>query len=251
MAEPTVDFEATNLFGLNANFNTQTSSSTNETVNVATNDELGNVACQRNIGGVTRYTQNATYCGADFIGDLGTFLTEFGNVQNSILVESISIGMSAEGYATVDITGHQHDENTHVAGIDVGYADVSDFLPHEVGEAFEDWDGFGVPDFGITLGDNATPQSATVSFTMNHIDKNDPQGDHFIGKSITPRCELNMDFIGIPTSNTATLLEADFDGNTNDMLDPLVDSVAESDSNSDFETFSFTAHANTTLETSA
>jgi len=70
-----------------------------------------------------------------------------------------------------------------------------------------------------------------------------------VGKNLTPRAELSMDFVGIPTSNTAALLEADFDGNTNKMLVPLVDSEDSSDSNSDFDTFAFTAHANTDLAT--
>lgn len=249
MADATIDLLASNLFSLHANFKTTASTTGAPLTNASAMDEKGNVACQRNIADMTNYTQNAVYCGSDFIADLGTFLTKFGDVQGSKVVTALNINMTAAGYVTVDITGHNHGTNAHAAGLTMGYSDVSDFLPHEVGEAFVAWDGFGVPDFGITLGDNASPVSASVSFSMDHKDVNDEAGAHLVGKNITPRCELKMDFAGIPTSNTAALLEADFGGNTSDMLVPLVDSVDSSDSNSDFDTFAFTAHANPLLAT--
>lgn len=250
MADAVIDLQATNLFGLHASFNTQNSSIDQGSENPSTNDESGNVSCQRIIGLINNLSQSATYCGSDFVADFGTFLTQFGNVQNGALVTQITINMTAGDYATVEITGHQHVVNPHVAGLAVGYADVSDFLPHDpVGEAFDGWDGFGVPDFGVTVGADASPSSATVTFTMNHVDTNDENGDHLVGKNITPRCELSMDFEGTPTSNTSAAIKTDLESNSEGMLLPLVDSVTQSDSNSEFDTFAFTAHANTDLET--
>ena len=258
MAEATVGFEATNLLGLHANFQTTASGINVVETNVQVMDEVGNVECETNIADITNYTQSASYCGSDFVADLGTFLTQFGDAQTGVdqvdspltaVVTELTINMSAGEYVTIDITGHNHDENAHAAGEALGYADLSDFLPHEATEAFNAWDGFGVPDFGITTGDNASPSSATVTFSMNHIDQIDEDGDHLVGKNITPRCELSMDFVGVPTSNTPALLETDFDALTEDMLVPEVDSTDTNDSNSDFDTFSFSAHANTDLET--
>lgn len=249
MADAVIDLQASNIFGLNANFNTTSSTTGTATSNVAINDELGNVACQRNISDMISHSQSATYCGSDFVTDLGTFLTQFGTVQSSKIVTGLSIGMSAEGYATIEVSGHQHPDNAHVAGLSIGYADVSDFLPHAIGEAFVSWDGFGVPDFGVTVGANSSPASASVNFTMNHIDENDEQGDHLVGKNITPRCELSMDFVGLPTSVTISAIQTDLRANEGDMLDVLVDSIDQSDSNSEFDTFSFTAHANPALAT--
>jgi hypothetical protein len=249
MADAVIDLTATNLFGLNAAFKTSASTTSKKTINVQSMDESGNVSCQRNVGEQTDFTQSASYCGTDFIANLGTFLTQFGNVQSSKVVTGLTINMAAGQYVTIEVSGHNHTENSHAAGLAVGYADVSDFLPHETGEAFKSWDGFGVPTFGVTLGDNATPSAATVTFSMTHTDTNDENGDHFVGKNLTPRCELKMDFEGIPTSNTAALLETDFGANTNDMLVPIVDSIDTADSNSAFDTFSFSAHANTDLAT--
>lgn len=249
MADASINLEASNIFSLSANFKTSASTTGVATTNVNVQDEKGNVACETNIEDITNYTQSASYCGTDFVGDFGTFLTQFGNAQNSKVVTGITINMTAGDYVTVDIEGHNHDNNPHAAGLALGYADVSDFLPHELTEPFNAWDGFGVPDFGVTTGADSSPISATASFSMNHVDQIDEEGAHLVGKNITPRCELTMDFSGVPTSNTPTLLEADFDALTNDMLDPLVDSTDTSDSNSDFDSFSFAAHAHTDLAT--
>lgn len=253
MADASIDLQATNVFGLPSEFNTQSSTTTIGKQNVATNDESGNVACQKNITEQTDYTQTATYCGTDFVSDMDSFLTAFGDVHNDILLTQITINMTAGDYVSIDIAGHQHEINPHVSSFQVGYADVSDFLPHEIGESFVAWYGFGVPDFGINVGVDSSPSSATVTFTMNHLDSNDEAGDHFVGKNITPRCELTMDFEGIPTdgdtAKPGTSLEISMRANTNAMLTPYVDSTDNNDSNSEFDTFSFAAHANTDLIT--
>lgn len=247
MADATIDLQASNLFSLGANFKTSSSGTSVQSNNVTVMDEKGNVSCETNIFDITSYSQSAGYCGSDFVADLGTFLTQFGDAQGSKCVTGLTINMTAGEYCTIDVEGHNHASNAHAAGLTLGYADVSDFLPHEVAEAFAAWNGFGVPDFGVTLGDNASPSSATVSFAMNHVDQVDEQGQHLVGKNITPRCELSMDLSGIPTSNTTTLLDADFGANTNDMLDAVADSTDTNDSNSEFDTFSFVAHAHTSL----
>lgn len=247
-----VDLQGTDIFGLGTGFNTQSSTTDTGEQNVPTNDSSGNVACQRNITQQTDYTQTATYCEdtPNFMTAIGTFLTKFGDVQNDKLVTSLTINMTSGEYVSIDIAGHNHEVNPHVSGLGVGYADVSDFLPHETGESFMNWDGFGVPDFGVTLGTAATPSSATVTFSFGgHPEKNDPDGDHFVGKNITPRCELSMDFEGIPTSNTLAAIEIDLNGNLNRMLVPLADTISFGDSNADFDTFSFTAHSNPALTT--
>lgn len=267
MADASIDLQATNVFNVGANFNTTSSGTNVVETNVQIMDEVGNVECQRNLTDITNYTQSLTYCGSDFIADFvdtsGTpvpFLENFGCTFNSKIVTGITISMTAGEYATVEITGHQHDTNAHDGGatptgatraqaLALGIADVSDFLPHEVAEAFNGWDGFGVPDFGMTLGSDSALSSATATFSMNHIDQIDNTGSHVVGKNITPRCELSGEFIGVPTSNTTALLEADFAANTNSMLTPLADSTDTNDSNSDFDTFAFAAHANTDLAT--
>lgn len=270
MSDAVVDYQATNLHSLHANFKTQTSTTTegSETPNVK--DEKGNVACESNIIDMTSYTQNAQYCGSDFMADFVdtsaapvSFLENFGCTFNSKLVDSISIGMSTAGPCTVDISSHNHDTNAHDGGatptgatradaLALGIADVSDFLPHEVAEAFAGWDGFGIPDFGIDMGTPATasPSNATVTFSFeSHPDTNREDGKHLVGKNLTPKCELSMDFSGIPTSSTKTLLNADFAANTNSMLGAITTDTDGNDSNSESDTMSITAHAFADLAT--
>jgi len=88
---------------------------------------------------------------------------------------------------------------------DAGVSDMSDALAAS--------EGFGVPDWGITLGDNATPISATLSFSfVNHIDENDVDGEHWSGTNTTPKAELSIELLGIPTSVTVAALETDMTG---------------------------------------
>jgi len=268
MPEPTVEIKASNIHNVGANFTTQSSGTTAESTNVTNMDELGNVSCEKVITDIISYTQTIKYCGTDFMGDFVDtsaspvpLLENFGGTFGAKLVNGITINMTAADYCTVDLTSHNHEVNPHDGGatptgatradaLALGIADVSDFLPHEVAEAFKDWSGFGVPDFGITLGANATPKSATATFELNHVDQTDGDGAHFVGKNTTPKCSLTMDFSGIPTSNTDTLLDADYAANTNGMLGCLNDTDAENDTNTDFDSFALTAHAFKDLSTS-
>lgn len=249
MADATVAIEASNLFSMEASFQTQSSGTAVVSNNVTVQDEFGNVSCESVITDITNYTQSAQFCGSLFVTALGTFLTKFGDVQGSKCVTGLTINMTAGEYCTVDVEGHNHDTNAHATGLPLGHADVSDFLPHELLEPFVDWNGFGVPDFGITLGANASPSSATVTFSMTHVDQIDADGAHLVGRNITPRCELSMDFSGLPTSVTLSAIQTDLRSHTNDMLTAISDTTDTNDSNSEFDTFSFTAHAHTDLAT--
>ena len=240
MADASINLQASNLFSLNAAFKTQSSGTNEVTTNVTVIDETGNVSCERNLEDITNYSQSAGYCGSDFVGNFGTFLTTFGEIQNSKAVTGITINMTAGEYCTVDIEGHNHGAKEHASVFD--NANMSVYFV--AGAGFTTWDGFGVPDFGVTLG-AASPSSATVTLSLNHIDQIDEAGAHLVGTNTTPRFELSMDFSGVPTSNTIALLETDFAAitvGTDDWDDVLVDTIDSGDSNSDFDTFAFTAH---------
>ncbi len=170
-----------------------------------------------------------SYCNAtpDIKADFATFLTQFGDVQNSKIVTQIVINFTAGQYATGDVTGHNHDTNSHAAGIPVGYTDASTAVPASA--------GFGVPDFGLTLGTDASPTSATLTLTMDHRDTPGQDGEHWVGKNITPTVELTMEIEGIPTSQTAAAIESDLTGWT-------VDSFGPSDGNQAFDTYALSAH---------
>jgi len=267
MADASVDIQATNIYSVGANFKTQNSGDDEPSVNPTANDESGNVSCEKVITDTTNYSQNLKYCGTDFIADFKDtstapvpFLENFGGTFNSKLVTAITISFNKVDYCTIDITSHNHEVNAHDGGatptgatrsdaLALGICDVVDFLPNDTGEAFDGWNGFGIPDFGITLGE-AAPDGGSVSFSFgSHNDKTDDQGDHLVGKNLTPKCELSLDFVGVPTSNTKALINIDLAANTEAMLGAVCDSVATNDDNLEFDTFSCVIHAYPSLAT--
>lgn len=242
MADAIVTIEADNPFGLSANFQPQSGTLTVTKEEKLAKDEFGNGSCTQTTGDMVEVSQSYKYCGSAFISDLGENLTEFGNLSGTYVVTSLAISMTAADYATIDVTGHNHTTNSHVAGLTLGYSDVSGALPDGVGESFENWNGFGVPDFELTVGADAAPTGSTITFTMDHKDAEDEQGNHFTGKNISPKAELSMDFSGIPTSNTLSAIETDLSA----PVDAPVWNALTNDtnnSNEEFDTFALSASA--------
>ena len=274
MSDANIDIQASNLFDVGANFKPQPATSSSTSANVTTMDAYGNIVCERNIYDITSFTQSYQYCGSDFIGDFVDqrtapvpFLENIGCVFGDKLVTSITVNMTAGEKCTVDFEGHNHNQNAHDAGetptgasradaLALGIYDGSDALPHETGESFEAWDGFGINDFGMDMGDTASIASATVTWSITHEDRQDEFGKHLVGKNITPKIDFTFDFQGIPTSMTsddeevrAAAFEAEFVANTNAMYTPLVDSTDKNDSNTEFDSSALIAHAHTSLAT--
>lgn len=253
MSEATIAMEASDLLSLHANFKPQGSTTVTPSKTIEALDELGNIACQRTIEDVINYTNSFTYCGTDFVGDLGTALSTFGALSNGKIITQMTANLTAENYVKVDFTFHNHIANAHAAS--VGTCNMVAMFPNHAAivspakpaEAFYLWDGFGVPNFGVTVGANASPKSATVTLSLDHKDAQDQAGEHLIGKSMTPRAELKMDFEGIPTSNTKALLVADFALNFGLLLSPVISDISTSDSNTAFDSFIFTAKATPAL----
>jgi hypothetical protein len=219
----TVGFQASDLFAAPAEFHAQTSSSpTNETIATMV-DDLGNQQCSK--GGLdttTEYSNDFAYCNAtpDIATDMNTLLTTFGDVFDSKKVVGMSINFAAGEYATLNITGHQHAENPHISAIDEGYADASAAVPSGA--------GFGVPTWtGQTDGADASPVSATLTFSFTHTDRVGADGDHFVGKNTLCRVELTVEWVGVPTTATATGWETMSEGGN--------------DSNQDFDGYTYTA----------
>ena len=191
-----VGFEASDLWAAGANFHENSSSSILNETNAGMQDKSGNRECTTTgLNTVTEYSNDYGYCNAtpDIKTDLSTLATKFGDVADSKKPVSLTINYTAGEYATVNITGHQHAENPHAAGFAEGYADVSAAIPAS--------SGFGVPTWtGQSTGSDCEFNSATLSFTCNHVDREGAAGDHFVGKSITFRAELTIEATGTPAT---------------------------------------------------
>jgi hypothetical protein len=143
------------------------------------------------------------------------------------IITGCNINATAGQYVTLQLTGHNHPERVH--GSDVRGFNLSTELAE-----LASWDGFGVPDMGVTTGNDASPTSLSISITCPHQDVNDADGTHLIGYNQPPKIDINMGFEGIPTSKTEAAIETDSGF--------IVDSVDESSANSAFKTFAFSGH---------
>jgi hypothetical protein len=224
MADKTIDIAvATNHFGLGSQFNAQKSTKTTRNEYAMVKDANGNEQCESAALNIrTDYTEEAAYCNAspDIKTDLATFLTTFGNFQTVGVVTQLEIMFESGKQARVIVTGHQHAENAHAAGLALGYADVSAALS-------SGW-GMGVPTMaGVTL-DQASPISMKITFKMDHKDREGGAGSHWVGKNITPTAELEITYVGKPSVTTVT-------GWTED-------ESAEDDSNEDADGYTYRGH---------
>ncbi len=236
MADKSVDLGGSNLFAANAAyFFPQSSSSPHERDMANMLSASGDIQCETGVNNRSSYTNTYAYCNSTpaIHTDLATLLSTFGAVADSKLVTALTINFTAGQYATVDITGHNHDDNEHTASV-AGVANVTSIVPAG--------SGFGVPAaaFGVVLGTNSTPISATLAFSLNHIDELDSTGEHWVGKNTTVRAELSLELLGIPTSTTVAALEAGMTGWT-------VDSNGGTDGNQELDHFVITAHQNVDL----
>ena len=215
-----IDWEASDIFGLGAQFKEQSSSSITTETNTQTRDALGNVVCETlGLNTTTEHANNFEYCnegGAlDIFGDLLLFVSQFGQVQSTKVITQIVITFTNGEEATVDITGHNHAENTHT---DQDFADLTDV--GLTGDVVPAGAGFGVPLWvGQVLG-SATPVSATVTFSMEHTDREGADGNHFVGRNMTPKAELTQEFIGTPSTALPTGWVRDTFGPSDSIDDP-------------------------------
>ena len=223
MAEKTVGFGASDLFAMSANFHEQSSSSILNDTMATTRDALGNYECETSgLNSTTEYSNSFVYCGSDLVSDLGTALTQFGDVFDSKKMTGLTINFTAGQQPTVEISGHQHAENAHEAGTPGGYADISGAL---AGVST----GFGVPIItGQLEGTNATPASLTFTCACDHIDTEGEDGNHWVGKNIAFKVEMSETWTATPTTPLPTSWTQD--------------SAGANDSNAEFDGYTFNAH---------
>jgi hypothetical protein len=217
MADATVGWEPSDLFGLGSDFHEQSSSSITSHESAMARDAQGNVQCEASgLNTTTEHQGSYHYCAAspDIEPALGGFLTTFGGIESSKVITQIAVNFSAGEYATVDVTGHNHAENAHTV------QDSAD-MTSGTGDLIPSPAGFGVPTWaGMTLGTNSTPVSAALTCTMEHLDRMDEGGDHFVGRNLTPKAELTLEFIGLPSVIALTGWTIDSEGPSDSIDDP-------------------------------
>jgi len=220
MADKVVDMQATKLFSEHANFHAQSSSDNDLQDYAVVPDADGDVAGGCEDAGSNKrneYTGTTQYCGTDIVSDAGVLFTTFGEVANSKAVDDITVTFRLDQYPEMTINGHNHDTNAHEALDD---ADVSSVIPGSTG-------GVGCPDIWSNAAANADPISVTVRFTLEHVDQNDADNEHFVGANKNFKAEVTAEYVGVPTLTTTGW---------------KIDSENTADSNGEFDSYTITAH---------
>lgn len=220
MADKSVDLGASSMFGLAAAFLPQSTTNTDTKDTEVVMDASGDVDCEAEFNNRNEYKAEFKYCNAnpDIKTDLGTMATKFGAVADSKVPTEISITFESGKYAGISVSGHNHDSNAH-AGTDMRTCDFSSIIPAS--------SGLDVPALLTDTGANSTPVRAVLTVSLNHVDANGADGEHWVGQNITFKAELQIDYIGTPTLNTTGW---------------VVDSIDTADSNQEHDTYSIKLH---------
>jgi len=220
MADKSVDMQATDLFSLGANFDAQSSSDSDMQDFASVADANGDVGGGCESAGENdrnEYSCPYGYCGSDIVTDLGTVLTTFGEVVDSKALTELTVNFRLDAYPELTLTGHQHDNNAHTA---LDNADVSSVIPASTG-------GVGCPDIWTNADTDSSPISVTVRFSLEHVDRNDADNQHWVGANKNFRVDVTAEYIGTPSLTTTGW---------------KVDSVVSNDSNAEMDTTVYTAH---------
>jgi hypothetical protein len=223
-----VAINATDHFGLGANFHPQTSSAETTFERRNIKDENGNFECETMVMEMTNYSTTYRYCNATpAIGtDLSTMLTAFGYVTTgateNMFVTGLTISFADGEYADVQITGVAYGDGTMPNATTGLVANVSAAVPAGA--------GFGVPALaGVTLGTNAANASLSISFANNHVVSTDGDGNFFVANNISFESSCSAEYTGVPTT-----------------IEPVTgwttDSNSLADSNENHDTASWSGH---------
>jgi len=197
MAEVAPIIATPNFFSLDAAFGLNAGTETVFQSFATAFDGDGNYLCSEEYDTGINYANSAKYCGGaipDIVTSLGIMLSTFGVVVNSKQPTKLDIGFEAGVQATLDVEGHQHDDNPHTA---LNTFDCSGIIPA--------LSGSGVPVLIVITGD-ADPVTASVSFEIEHIDKPGADGTHFEGQNMRCHVTLSVDYAGQP----ATVVSGDW-----------------------------------------
>ena len=204
MSDATVALGGTDIWGLTttAGFHAQSSTTDAYSSEELVLSAIGNKSCTNEHNKGSNYSVTYKYCGITLRSNIGTFATTFGKVVGTGSAAKVMTGMTLNfpgpGQQTeVTIVGHSHQTNNHSATTNPPNTfNVLALIPAAT--------GLGIPSLITVAGESATASrmSASLDFSMNHIDKEANSG-HFVGESITCRADLSVDYEGVAGTITA------------------------------------------------
>jgi len=127
--------------------------------------------------------------------DTNSIPAAVGALENARILTGIFIQTSAEGYAQMTLTGHNHTDNAHAASPALRTA------THGITLA----SCFGATDFlAGTAGTDASPISGSIDIKCDHVDQVDKDGNHLVGENHNFTMEAKTTWAGVPTTPADT-----------------------------------------------
>lgn len=204
MGDKVIDYGASEGFGAFAGWESQgTTDSKGQTRAVALDDQGEEAASQLHDEKqevTSRYVCN---------NDTNTIPAEIGALVNGLILTSIAIRTSPDGFAEMTLTGHNHTENAHAESPALKKA------AHGITLA----KAFGVTDFlGDSDGTNDSAISGEVTISCEHADQNDGDGDHLVGENHGGKIDAKTEWCGdhtvVGTGFDLTINPSETDENT-------------------------------------
>lgn len=184
-------------------------------------DNLGNEAASKLYN--TRTEVTSSY---KAIADSATIPPKLGALVNGYVLTKIEVTTTAEDFATMTLTGHNHGQNAHDST-------TGQLFTHGITLTT----AFGAQSFigGADTTAAAAVQSGSITMTVDHVDVNDAVGEHLSGKSHNGRLEGTSTWTGDLTTNA----DSGWD----------VTSAAEAFSNTGFQQTTVSATKKLTVDT--
>jgi len=150
-------------------------------------DNLGNEAASKLFN--TRTETTSTY---KAVADSAAIPTAVGAMVNGIHLTQIEVSTTQEDFATMTLTGHQHDNNAHDSATGQSFTHGITLTT-----------AFGATSFigGADTTSAAAVQSGSITIATDHVDVNDAVGEHLSGKTHNGRMEGNTVWTGALTAN--------------------------------------------------
>ena len=183
MSEPTITFGAAEGFGALEGWSAQSNDSTDQYQRASVLDKNGNEAASK-LHSRMQEVSTPYAAQAEAAPSLPATL---GTLVGTMILTSISVSTTADGFASMTLSGHNHTTNAHAA------------LLNSVAHGITLTSGFGVTDFlGGTAGDNASCISSSITISCQHRDEDSGSGDHLVGENYNAMMEATSEWIGVP-----------------------------------------------------
>jgi len=186
MADALVSLEASDIFGLGGNFISKSAGRSIDLAHAVMKKANGDFevfsSTFNSIDNVT-----ATYTFNSLTG-LGAALPALGEVSNAYLITGFDVSSPTGEYPTININGHQHEENAHTENNQ--YAVSAAMIALITGAV-------GAYDLAGLASDPTCVQSSTYTIGAKHIDAEcGSPGNHWVGQTIEGMETITVNYIG-------------------------------------------------------